>query len=56
MLDKESAEIQSKRKLRKAHGNAEANRKCRQDRSSDIRVVTKEREGSGNRKRNIVRT
>ena len=56
MLDKEGAEIRSKRKLGKAHGNAEANRKCGQERDSDIRVVTKEREGCGNRKRNIVRT
>ena len=56
MLDKESAEIRNKRKLGKHMETRKRTVSAGQERDSDIRVVTKEREGSGNRKRNIVRT
>ena len=56
MLDKESAEIRSKRKSGKHMETRKRTVSAGQERDSDIRVVMKEREGSGNRKRNIVRT
>ena len=56
MLDKESAEIRNNRKLGKHMETRKRTVSAGQDRDSDIRVVTKEREGSGNRKQNIVRT
>ena len=55
MLDKESAEIRSKRKSGKHMETRKRTVSAGQDRDSDIRVITKEREGSGNRKQNIVR-
>ena len=56
MLDKESAEIRSKRKSGKHMETRKRTISAGQKRDSDIKVATKEREGSGNRKRNIVRT
>ena len=56
MLDKESAEIRNKRKSGKHMETRKRTVSAGQERDSDIRVVTKEREGSGNRKRNIIRT
>ena len=56
MLDKESAEIRNNRKLGKHMETRKRTVSAGQERDGDIRVVTKEREGSGNRKRNIVRT
>ena len=56
MLDKEGAEIRNKRKLGKHMETRKRTVSAGQDRDSDIRVVTKEREGCGSRKRNIVRT
>ena len=55
MLDKESAEIRNNRKLRKHMETRKRTVSAGQDRDSDIRVVTKVREGCGNYKRNIVR-
>ena len=56
MLDKESAEIRSKRKSGKHMETRKRTVSAGQERDSDIRVVTKVREGCGNRKRNIIRT
>ena len=56
MLDKESAEIRNNRKLGKHMETRKRTVSAGEDRDSDIRVVTKEREGSGNCKQNIVRT
>ena len=49
MLDKESAEIRNNRKLGKHMETRKGTVSAGQDRDSDIRVVTKEREGCGNR-------